>query len=191
MRMKKFLQLAAVAAAMTLTLTMGVSALADSVTETVTDSTYYGPEINYKLAAEASQATLDKTKDVTFSIDRTLFVYQKNTEEVWNREQGRVEIKGTKGWQNGGYATITVKNNNAQVGVKASVKMVDNTERNVNMDVEDEGWHVLQPSGTEGDTLTVELKVVSGEPTEEIERDAGWVCLELDDAPTEDLTTAP
>lgn len=186
MRMKNFLQLAAAAAALTLTLTIGVSALADTEIPVMGDEGT--KNISYRLAEGETTDPLTKTKNVTLSIDKTRFVYKKGTKEEWNRERGKVEIKDAGEWEDGNTATITVKNNNSEVGVKAQLSFRQR-EVPVKMAVSDTDPHVLQPSGTEGDTLTATLTVTEGVPTSTVYGDAGWVVLTLTDAEVDDLTT--
>lgn len=112
MRMKKFLQLSAATAALTLTLTMGVTALAESV-----------KDMTWEVKKEAG-TTVDTRQSVEIKMaegSSSLFTYTVKTNKVWDPDNFTVKEE-TKGEWNQESATVVVTNK-SKVGVLATFSL--------------------------------------------------------------------
>lgn len=176
MRMKKFLQLSAAAAALTLTFAMGATAWAETIGDGTGNSDmnfYY-----YSSVEEGTRTTLDRKKTVQISQNGNELIYTSDVAEVWNVEEFKVELQDNGGTWNPQSLTIS---NESEIGVSVTVECtsVDGNIAELQVDGSTTKNVPLQPNSELNVNISAETKDFEKLLAQEERRNIGTVTVTL------------
>lgn len=156
MRVKKFLQLSAAAAALTLTFTMGATAWADWAV--IGDENSENTSITIVSSVmQGSRTTLSRIRTVQVSMGNTELTYTPDVAEVWNEEEFDVELRDNGSTWDEQSLSIT---NGSEIGVSVTVECTSTDSSIVELQVDGKTKKDdrVQPDGTLNVKISAETK---------------------------------